>query len=59
MADADFYSHDRPENPKLREDRPRGGGPKGPRVAHSRTWTVVAVIIAIIVVAIVGIALFP
>ncbi|MFJ1750632.1 hypothetical protein ACIOJD_30995 [Streptomyces sp. NPDC088116] len=56
--DTDFYSHDRPEHPLLPEDRPRGGGPRAP-VAHSRLWIACAIVIAFVLVALVGIVLFP
>ncbi|MEZ7006804.1 hypothetical protein [Streptomyces sp. AD55] len=48
MADGgDFYSRDRPENPSLEEDRPRGGGPEDP---HQRgNWPVWAIVIGILV----------
>ncbi|WP_326610184.1 hypothetical protein OIE62_30635 [Streptomyces scopuliridis] len=58
-SDADFYAHGRPENPQLPEDRPRGGGPKGPPPVHSTAWKVMAIAIAIIVLILVGILLFP
>ena len=56
--DSDFYAHDRPEHPRLPEDRPRGGGPRAP-VAHSGLWIACAIVIAIFVVALAGIVLFP
>ncbi|MFF8952588.1 hypothetical protein ACF09I_27825 [Streptomyces sp. NPDC014940] len=46
----DFYSRDRPENPQMPEDRPRGGGPAG-GTAPVRVcvwWVVAAVIIVIL-----------
>ncbi|GGW17541.1 hypothetical protein [Streptomyces capoamus] len=53
MADGgDFYSGDRPENPKLEEDRPRGGGPEDrPQTGHRHVWVwwlVVAIVILIL-----------
>lgn len=61
MADEQFYKHDRPPNPELPEDRPRGRGtgPPGPPAQHSTTWKVVMVILAIVVVIVFGIMLFP
>ncbi|AGS67393.1 hypothetical protein [Streptomyces collinus] len=39
MAGGDFYSRDRPDNPRLEEDRPRGGGPEDrPRTGHRHFW---------------------
>ncbi|MEU0334716.1 hypothetical protein [Streptomyces sp. NPDC006193] len=40
MADGgDFYSSDRPDNPRLAEDRPRGGGPEDrPHTGHRHVW---------------------
>ncbi|WP_327293984.1 MULTISPECIES: hypothetical protein [unclassified Streptomyces] len=54
----EFYSRDRPEHPVLPEDRPRGGQPKQP-LQHRGPWTVAAIIVAVIVLIIVGVALFP
>ncbi|MEV6839366.1 hypothetical protein AB0N17_33480 [Streptomyces sp. NPDC051133] len=54
MADGgDFYSKDRPENPRLAEDRPRGGGPED---RSTRTgpmhiwlwWVLLAVVILVL-----------
>lgn len=48
MAGGEFYSHDRPDNPRLDEDRPRGGGPEDP---HTRgNWPVWMVVLAILLV---------
>ncbi|MEU1011032.1 MULTISPECIES: hypothetical protein [unclassified Streptomyces] len=48
----DFYSSDRPENPELEEDRPRGGGPEDrPRTGHRHVWVwwvVLAIVILIL-----------
>jgi hypothetical protein len=57
-TDTDFYAHDRPEHPILPEDRPRGGGPTAPAV-HGRLWIACAIVIAIIMLPLAGIALFP
>ncbi|MEW2625515.1 hypothetical protein [Streptomyces sp. NPDC048106] len=49
----DFYSKDRPENPQLAEDRPRGGGPEdhdtatGPRSLWL-WWLVLAAVILVL-----------
>lgn len=59
VSDDDFYSRDRPENPQLPEDRPRGGGPKGPPPVHSTAWKVMAAIISVFVIILAGIVLFP
>ncbi|MEV8565304.1 hypothetical protein AB0436_06900 [Streptomyces sp. NPDC051322] len=56
--DDEFYARDRPEHPELPEDRPRGGQPREP-VPHRGSWTVAAIVIGVIVVIIVGVALFP
>ncbi|MER6524031.1 hypothetical protein [Streptomyces sp. NPDC001508] len=47
----DFYSRDRPDNPELAEDRPRGGGPEDrPHSGHHVWiwWLVVAAVILIL-----------
>ncbi|MFE0426438.1 hypothetical protein [Streptomyces sp. NPDC058953] len=61
MADSDFYTHDRPPEASLPEDRPRGTGrdPAGPKLPHSTLWRIVVVVLAIIVVICFGIILFP
>ncbi|MGW3353890.1 hypothetical protein ACWDFL_00535 [Streptomyces bungoensis] len=47
----DFYSSDRPENPRLAEDRPRGGGPEDrPQTGHRHTWIWWLVIAAVILI---------
>ncbi|MBP0458707.1 hypothetical protein [Streptomyces montanisoli] len=56
MADT-FYKHGRPQHPTLEEDRPRGGRAKG--VKHQGSWSVGAIILVIVLLVIVGIALFP
>ncbi|MFI9807905.1 hypothetical protein ACIHEJ_26660 [Streptomyces sp. NPDC052301] len=53
MADGgDFYSGDRPENPKPAQDRTRGGGPESrPRTGHRHVWiwwVVFAVVILVL-----------
>ena len=57
-SDADFYASDRPAHPVLPEDRPRGGGPATP-LRHRGTWETVGLVVAVILVIMVGIALFP
>ena len=56
MADT-FYKHGRPQHPTLQEDRPRGGPAKG--VKHKRSWSAGAIVLVIVLLVIVGIALFP
>ncbi|WP_406456623.1 hypothetical protein OH768_23470 [Streptomyces sp. NBC_01622] len=53
-----LYSRDRPAHPTLPEDRPREGKPKAP-VKHRSPWLVAAFVIGVIVLIVVGIALFP
>jgi hypothetical protein len=54
----EFYARDRPPNPELPEDRPRGGGRREP-LQHRGAWTVAAAIITVFLVIVVGVALFP
>ncbi|MCF3961105.1 hypothetical protein [Streptomyces fuscigenes] len=56
MADM-FYKHGRPQHPTLLEDRPRGGPAR--RVRHQRSWSTGGAILAIMLLILVGIALFP
>ncbi|MEV7424757.1 MULTISPECIES: hypothetical protein [unclassified Streptomyces] len=59
MTDSsNFYAHDRPPHPTLPEDRPRGGGPKTP-LAHSGRWTTLAIVLVVLLIVVVGIAMFP
>jgi hypothetical protein len=58
MADDDFYRRDRPANPSLPEDRPRGGQ-GGPPPRRLPLLVLILVIVAIIVVIAFGIMLFP
>jgi hypothetical protein len=51
-----FYHSDRPDDPTMFEDRPRGGG--GRRLKHQKSWVSVALVIAFFVVIIMGMALF-
>ncbi|MFF4083578.1 hypothetical protein ACIO87_09170 [Streptomyces sp. NPDC087218] len=54
MSDSDFYRRDRPENPELPEDRPRGGGPEDPSRRHRSPWIwIIVLVIIVLVVAIV------
>ena len=49
--DREFYSRDRPENPRLDEDRPRGGGPEEPhRRGNWPVWAIVLGIVAVVVI---------
>jgi hypothetical protein len=57
-TDAEFYASDRPTHPVLPEDRPRGGGPTT-AVKHRGTWATVALVAGIVLLILVGIALFP
>jgi len=57
-SDAEFYASDRPEHPVLPEDRPRGGGP-AKTLQHRGTWATVGLVVGIILLILVGIALFP
>ncbi|MFJ4921092.1 hypothetical protein [Streptomyces sp. NPDC088725] len=59
--DSDFedYTRDRPENPVLPEDRPRGGGGHRAPGGHHRLAGTAIVVLAIAVLLIAGIALFP
>ncbi|WP_030378456.1 MULTISPECIES: hypothetical protein [unclassified Streptomyces] len=57
-TDEEFYASDRPENPALPEDRPRGGEPRD-AVQHRATWSTVLIVIAVIVVIFAGIWFFP
>ncbi|MDT0451944.1 hypothetical protein [Streptomyces hesseae] len=59
MASGDFYTHDRPENPRLPEDRPRGGRPGDAALAHHPMRIGVVILIAFLVVLAFGIMLFP
>jgi hypothetical protein len=57
-TDEQFYASDRPVNAAVPEDRPRGGQPALP-AKHRGTWATVALIAGIILLILVGIALFP
>ncbi|XUL86371.1 hypothetical protein ACQ86D_06370 [Streptomyces galilaeus] len=57
-TDDDFYASDRPAHAVLPEDRPRGGGPHT-AVKHRGTWATVALVAGIVLLILVGIALFP
>jgi hypothetical protein len=57
-SDEQFYSSDRPVNAALPEDRPRGGRQPAP-VKHRGTWATVGLIACIVLLILVGIALFP
>ncbi|WP_405888632.1 hypothetical protein OG762_30145 [Streptomyces sp. NBC_01136] len=57
-TDEEFYASGRPAHPALPEDRPRGGGAATP-LRHRGTWATVALVAGIILLVLVGIALFP
>lgn len=48
MTSGDFSSRDRPEDSRLPEDRPRGGGPEDPR--QRGTWPVWVVVVLLLLV---------
>ncbi|WP_169922644.1 hypothetical protein [Streptomyces lushanensis] len=58
MADTDFYTRDRPDNPELPEDRPRGRS-ESYVPEHHRIRTTTLLLIAFVVLVLVGILLFP
>ncbi len=57
MAGDDFCTHARPADPKLAEDRPRGGGPEDVRAGRRRgdkpLWMVIGLIIIVAVLLVV------
>ncbi|MFI6935732.1 hypothetical protein [Streptomyces sp. NPDC050287] len=57
-SDEQFYASDRPADPVLPEDRPRGGGPVTP-LRHRGPWATAAFVVGIVLLVLVGIALFP
>lgn len=57
-TEEEFYASDRPTRPSLPEDRPRGGGGGAP-VKHRGTWGTVGFVACIVLLILVGIALFP
>jgi hypothetical protein len=57
-TDEQFYANDRTDQSGIPEDRPRGGAPADP-YKHPRTWGTVAIVVFVIVIVIMGIALFP
>ncbi|MDQ0790692.1 hypothetical protein [Streptomyces sp. B3I8] len=57
-TDEEFYASDRPENPALPEDRPRGGGPGEP-LRHRGTWSVMMIVLFVLLVLFVGMWAFP
>lgn len=48
-GDEDFYARDRPDNPDLAEDRPRGGGPEEPHTRRNWMVWVIALVILVVV----------
>ncbi|AZS83613.1 hypothetical protein ACIQKE_04070 [Streptomyces griseoviridis] len=57
-TDDQFYGSDRPERPLLPEDRPRGGV-TGEVARHRGTWATVGLVALIVLIVLIGIALFP
>ncbi|MER5918341.1 hypothetical protein ABT124_51055 [Streptomyces sp. NPDC001982] len=57
-TDEEFYASGRPAHPVLPEDRPRGGGGTV-SVKHRGTWATVALVVCIVLLVLMGIALFP
>jgi hypothetical protein len=57
-TDEEFYASGRPAGAALPEDRPRGGGPATP-LKRRGTWATVGLVAGIILLILVGIALFP
>ncbi|MCX5054187.1 MULTISPECIES: hypothetical protein [unclassified Streptomyces] len=57
-SDEQFYGSDRPDRAQIPEDRPRGGRGGSP-AKHRGTWATVALVAGIILLIILGIALFP
>lgn len=55
--DDKFYDRDRPEDPSLPEDRPRGGRARPAK--GGKSWGVIGVLVVIFILVLVGIALFP
>jgi hypothetical protein len=45
----DFYDRDRPENPQLAEDRPRGGGPEDRPRSGGRLLVPMLIVAAVLV----------
>jgi len=56
-TDDEFYAGDRPDEAALQEDRPRGGS--GDPYKHPWTWGTIAFVAFVILIVILGIALFP
>ncbi|WP_406440562.1 hypothetical protein OHB14_16770 [Streptomyces sp. NBC_01613] len=56
-TDAEFYASDRPDQGELAEDRPRGG-PHDP-YKHPWTWGTIAFVAFVVMIILMGIALFP
>ncbi|CAL9388115.1 hypothetical protein [Streptomyces sp. Tu 3180] len=54
MADDDFYTRDRPDDPALPEDRPRGGGPedtsaRGGILRGKPIWVIIALVALVVI----------
>jgi len=56
-TDEQFYANDRPDQAALPEDRPRGG--PGDPYKHPWTWGTIALVAFVVLIVLLGIALFP
>jgi hypothetical protein len=56
-TDEEFYGGDRPQGAVLPEDRPRGGS--SDPYKHPWTWGTIALVVFVVLIVILGIALFP
>ncbi|PWI13922.1 hypothetical protein DI272_06975 [Streptomyces sp. Act143] len=56
-TDEEFYASDRPARPVLPEDRPRGGAHDPYK--HPWTWGTIALVAFVVLIVLMGIALFP
>ncbi|MFD4607531.1 hypothetical protein [Streptomyces sp. NPDC058451] len=48
--DDDFYTRDRPENPDLEEDRPRGGGGEPAGKGALGSFWILYIVVAVVIV---------
>ncbi|MCX4885449.1 MULTISPECIES: hypothetical protein [unclassified Streptomyces] len=58
-TDEQFYGSDRPGRAEIPEDRPRGGNREVSPLKHRGTWATVGLVAGVILLILVGIALFP